>query len=71
MTAPNPKNIGRFARSIESGWLGKIIAVDGEFYEMKAVNELCQMIAGGDNDEWIDEDDTQWFVHDDLRFLKS
>lgn len=67
--------IGRFARSIESGWLGKVVAIEeynGEtMLRMQGVNELCRMVAGGSVNEWIDEDDTQWFAPADLRFLKG
>ena len=70
MKAPKPENIGRFARSIESGWLGKIIDVDGEFYKMRGVNTLCLTVAGGTADEWLDDDDTQWFTPDDVVFVK-
>jgi hypothetical protein len=38
--------VGRYARSIESGWLGKVVAVesfDGEtMLRMQGVNELCR-----------------------------
>jgi hypothetical protein len=66
--------VGRYARSIESGWLGKVVAVesfDGEtMLRMQGVNELCRTIAGGSLDAWLDGDDTQWFAPADLRFLK-
>ena len=67
--------VGRFARSIESGWLGKVIAVesyDGEtMLRMQGVNELCRMIAGGSLEANLDADDTQWFAPADVKFLKS
>lgn len=69
-----PEYIGRFARSVESGWLGKVVAVeelDGDvLLKMHGVNTLCRTIAGGDIDDWVEEDDTQWFAPEDLRFVK-
>lgn len=64
---------GWFARSVESGWLGKVIGVDERFpdmLKMKGVNTLCLTIAGGSHDEWLDDDDVQWFDPRDLVFLK-
>jgi hypothetical protein len=67
--------IGRYARSIESGWLGRVVACewrgDEWLLRMQGVNEMCQIVAGGDTNDWIDEDDTQWFTVDDLAFLKE
>jgi hypothetical protein len=67
--------VGRFARSIESGWLGKVVGIDaynGEtMLKMQGVNELCQMIFGGSPEEHLDNDDTQWFTPEDVRFLKG
>jgi len=68
-------NVGRYARSVESGWLGRIEAVedhDGDvFYRMKGVNEICRIIAGGDIADWIDDDDTQWFAPEDVTLIKE
>lgn len=65
---------GRYARSIESGWLGKVVGVevcDGfPMLRMQGVNELCRMVAGGSLEENLDSDDTQWFSPDDVKFLK-
>ena len=67
--------VGRFARSIESGWLGKVVAVESHggdtMLRMQGVNELCRMIAGGSLEANLDSDDTQWFAPADLRFLKG
>jgi hypothetical protein len=67
--------VGRFARSIESGWLGKVIAVEqhsGEtLLRMQGVNELCRIIAGGSLDANLDSDDTQWFAPADVKFLQA
>jgi len=64
------QNIGRFARSIESGWLGKIVALEGEFYKMQGVNMLCWQVAGGSIEDHIDGDDTQWFVPEDVKLVQ-
>lgn len=65
--------IGRYARNIESGWLGQVVAVerfDGQdLLKMQGVNELCQMVAGGSAADWLDSDDTQWHDANDLRFI--
>lgn len=63
--------IGRYARSVESGWLGKVIAVEGDMLKMQGVNELCRTIAGGEMEEHLDDDDFQWFDPNDLKFLKK
>ena len=69
------ENVGRFARSIESGWLGKIVAVevdpDGfQMYKMQGVNSLCWEVAGGSIDDHLDKDDVQWFAPEDVRLVK-
>lgn len=70
--------IGRYARSIESGWLGKVVGVDIEhngiplgmtMLRMQGVNELVRDIKGGDIEDCLDSDDTQWFTPEDVRFL--
>lgn len=64
--------IGLFARSIESGWLGKVVSVEelnGDvMLRMQGVNELCLTVAGGRLSDWIDDDDVQWFDPFDLKF---
>jgi hypothetical protein len=64
------EHIGCYARSIESGWLGKIVGVDGDLLRMKGVNTLVHTIRGGDIEDCLDDDDTQWFDPHDLRFVK-
>jgi hypothetical protein len=63
-------NVGRFARSVETGWLGKIIAVEEHggqrFYRMLGVNTLGLAILGGSLDAYLDTDDTQWFAPEDV-----
>jgi hypothetical protein len=74
MTQACESHVGRFARSVESGWLGKVVAIDRRdpecaMLKMQGVNELCRMVAGGSHEQWLDEDDTQWFCVDDVKFL--
>ena len=64
----------RFARSIESGWTGKIVKVhtDGRDapLEMKGVNGLYRAMHGGDIEDALDHDDIQWFAPEDVRLLR-
>ncbi len=73
ITKAPSKYVGQFARSIESGWLGKVIAVethDGDtMLRMQGVNELCLIVAGGKASDWLDEDDIQWFAPDDVEIV--
>lgn len=68
-------NIGRLARSIETGWLGKIQAVESqngeEMYKMQGVNTLCLAIAGGVPDDHLDDDDIQWFAPADVKLVQT
>lgn len=65
---------GRYARSIESGWLGRITSVrrhDGEtMLTMVGVNELCRTIDGGTLEDWLDLDDIQYFALEDVKLVK-
>ena len=61
--------VGRYARSIESGWLGKVVGIEGDMLRMQGVNELVRTIRGGDIEDCLDDDDTQWFVPEDVRFV--
>lgn len=61
--------IGQFAKSVETGWKGKIIGFDYDgstMLRMKGVNFLTQAIVGGSNDANLDDDDTQWFTPEDV-----
>ena len=69
MIAPTPEHVGRYARSIESGWLGKVVAIDGDMLKMQGVNDLYRTMKGGDIEDALDADDVQWFTPDDLRFV--
>lgn len=66
--------VGKFARSIESGWLGRVVAVEqhpdlgGELLKMEGVNELVLQIGGGSLESCIEPTDLQWFAFEDLRF---
>jgi len=67
--------IGRYARSVETGWQGKVVGDNGEkgldlMLKMQGVNELCRTIAGGDLEAHLDSDDVQWFAPADLNFVK-
>lgn len=67
--------VGRYARSVECGWLGKVIDAEIDEYgdcmlKMQGVNELCWQMAGGRIGDWLDDDDIQWFSVDDVKFLK-
>lgn len=74
LTAKCDDPIGKFAISIESGWIGKVVAVEtingDELLKMKGFNHLCWTIQGGNVNDYIDEDDTQWFCPSDVRFFK-
>ena len=71
--APASNYIARYARSIETGWLGKVIAVedhDGEpMLKMIGVNSLYRTMKGGHIEDALDHDDTQWFSPADVRFV--
>lgn len=68
------KTAGAFARSVESGWKGKVIAVEvlnGEtFLKMMGVDWLVQMVAGFTDEEALTSDDVQWFVPYDVEYLR-
>ena len=53
-TPPTTSHVGRYARSIETGWLGKVIAVEdhGEpMLKMIGVNQLYRTMKGGHIDD--------------------
>jgi hypothetical protein len=71
MTAiSNLFQIGDYARSVETGWLGKIVAFkdrDGErFAKMIGVDVIAGLVGGLSIEESLSYDDVQWFVLDDL-----
>lgn len=59
-------SIGKYARSVESGWLGRIEGEEDGMLRMIGVNELCLGIEGGTPDQWLDKDDVQWFAPEDV-----
>ncbi len=68
------ENVGRYARSVETGWLGKIVDVEtsnGEaMFKMQGVNMLYRTLKGGDIEDALDDDDTQWFAPADVSFVE-
>ena len=70
----NQLKVGQFARSVETGWVGKVLAVEGSgidaMLKMEGVNNLVRLMKGGDIEDSIDHDDVQWFSPDDVKFLK-
>jgi hypothetical protein len=64
--------IGRFAQSVENGWIGKILAVEdhGEpMFKMQGFNTLVYLIGGKPINECMDDDDTQWFAPADVQII--
>ena len=77
--------VGDLARSIETGWLGRILEIDpdqgsyeheGKTYEfspmckMEGFDRLAWTVAGGDLFDYCDHADVQWFATNDLRYVK-
>ncbi len=65
--------VGIFAKSIESGWTGLVVAVEdhGEvMLRMVHFWQLGQTIKGGTAYEWLENDDVQWFAPSDVKFIK-
>ena len=73
--AKNQHLVGRYARSFESGWLGKVIAIEchaGDVLcKMAGVDQLHNDVAGCSLEESLASNDIQWFVPADLKFLKQ
>ena len=67
--------IGKYARSIESGWYGKVTDIEyrgGDVLcKMIGVDELAVTVAGISNEEALASNDIQWFAPEDLRFRNS
>ncbi len=73
-TATLESNVGRFARSVENGWVGKIVGVEdhGEpMYRMIGVDGLCHAVAGGTLEANLTPDDVQWFAPLDVKLLPA
>lgn len=62
--------IGEYARSVESGWLGKVVGVNGDMLTMQGVYELAWSMKGGHISDHLCQDDTQWFTPEDLKFVR-
>jgi hypothetical protein len=67
----NAFSVGDFARSLESGWLGKIVEIapdqDGTpTAKMIGVDILGTQIMGLSREESLSHDDVQWFALADL-----
>lgn len=67
---------GRFARSIETGWVGVIIDVETDkngdrMLMMAGVDGLAHMVAGGDLKDFVDMEDIRWFDPRDLLWLNG
>jgi hypothetical protein len=74
-----PLQVGSYARSVESGWLGKIIglitervSIDGTRFftettaKMVGVDVMGTHVMGMAREESLSVDDIQWFAVDDL-----
>ena len=65
---------GIWAKSIESGWKGQVIAIE-EFngdvmYKMVGICWLSQVVGGQTLEEAISSDDIQWFSPYDVRYIR-
>lgn len=67
--------IGQYAISVESQWLGKVIAIevidDDVYCKMQGVDELTKAVAGGSLEDNLASNDIQWFAPEDLWFAES
>lgn len=65
--------IGKYARSIEAGWLGKVTDIEHRggdvLCKMTGVDELAVMVAGISRNEALSSNDIQWFAPEDLKFM--
>lgn len=79
----NPVREGDFARSIESGWVGKIVGFSDDIYKvddrrwhwgimckMVGVDEIAMMAGGLTPSEAISDDDTAWYSPSDLLVIR-
>ena len=67
--------IGKYARSIESGWIGKITDIEYQggdlMCKMIGADEIAVAVAGVTVEESLSSNDVQWFAPEDLKFLKG
>lgn len=72
-TAELETNVGKFATALETGWIGKIVAVeemgDDVLYKMIGVDTAAMMIGGGSAEDNLTSDDVQWFVPADVELI--
>jgi hypothetical protein len=63
--------VGDYARSLETGWLGKILEIgpdhNGDIMaKMMGVDILANLVIGLSAEESLSRDDIQWFAPADL-----
>jgi hypothetical protein len=59
--------IGDYARGVEDGWLGKIVAFESDgMARMVGVDRLAMWIGGLTGDEALSPDDVRWVSPNDL-----
>ena len=67
--------IGKYARSIEAGWLGKVTDIEYQggdlMCKMIGADEIAVAVAGVTVEESLSSNDVQWFAPEDLKFLKG
>lgn len=76
MTQPHSFSVHDYARSLESGWLGKILSIEDDQYgtptaRMVGVDGMAHAIMGMSAEESLSFDDIQWFALADLLPVKS
>ena len=73
--AKHQDKVGQYAISVESQWLGKVIAIevmnDDVYCKMQGVDELAKAVAGGSLEDNLASNDIQWFAPEDLWFAES
>ena len=62
-------NIGDYARSIETGWVGRIVAHDRGQLKLHGVDFYAIMIGGDTLAESVDPSDPHWYDAADLEQL--
>jgi hypothetical protein len=61
-------NVNEFARSIETGWKGKIVKIyPDNMAKMIGVDSLAQAIGGLTDEQALSHDDVQYFSLDDIK----
>ena len=62
-------NIGDYARAIETGWVGRIVAHDRGYLKMFGVDFYAIMIGGDTLADSVDPSDPRWYDAADLEQL--